>query len=84
MKWNDETSYQRGESNRTPRTWTARAGRFRITMFRHRHFPADAWLVTCEPLFDTRQLKATDVEQAKAEAIALVREGLQEAVDALV
>lgn len=78
-EWTDETSYQKGEKDRTPRTWTIRAGKLRITVTRHIHFPKDAWVLRCEPFCDAHELAAKDIDSAKSEALAYIRLELDEA-----
>jgi hypothetical protein len=81
LTWKDTTSFSQGEKDRTPRCWTAKAGRVQIVVHRHIHFPPDAWLLSCAALrIDNRQLKSKDVDEAKQEAVRIVRELLEEAI----
>ncbi len=79
-KWEDTSSHAQGTKDKTPREWTMYiSGRaLRIKIHRHIHYPPDAWLVTCHPkLLEQLQLEATDAEEAKKEAIRLVKAELE-------
>lgn len=79
VKWKDVTSFSQGDTDRTPRSWTANAGRIRIDVHRHIHYPPDVWLLSCDALrIDNNELPSRDIEDAKCEAVAVVR-GLLEA-----
>lgn len=71
--WEDVTSYSRGDTDRTPRSWKYDAGGLKIVVTRHIDYPG-TWILRCEPWFSARQLESDDVESAKAEALGLVRE----------
>lgn len=73
-EWVDETSYRRGERGKIePRTWELRTGTdLRVQV--HRILFADGWFASCPELHLTnRPLKSTEVEDAKPEALGLVR-----------
>jgi hypothetical protein len=73
-EWRDESSYGRGERGTDPRVWELRpANGLRIVV--HRYTGCDyLWFVSCVAArLDTRQLRATDIAEAKAEALSLVR-----------
>ncbi len=72
MKWSDATSYSRKDTDRTPRAWLAKAGALRIVVTRHCHHDPDVWTLSCDPFFETRELKSKDIEKAKREALDLV------------
>ncbi len=78
IEWIDTTSYRRGDNERRPRVWRLKSSVLKLIVHRHISYGDDAWLVTCDPLFDNHKLPTTDEEQAKAMAIALVRQRLNE------
>lgn len=79
-EWKDVTSYSRSETDRTPRTFELRAGVFCITVTRHIHFDPAAWVLTCPPLFDTREISRGTADEAKGTAIEFVRSALSGAL----
>ena len=74
--WDDVTSYQRGDTERVPRSWKYHAGGLKIVVTRHIDYPG-VWILQCEPWFSARQLASDDAEDAKAEALVLVREKVE-------
>jgi len=70
--WRDTTGYSRGEI-RTPTTWTMtlQPG-FNITVTCAHIYHRGAWVMHCEPWFNTSPLSATSEEQAKAMALDFV------------
>lgn len=72
-KWTDITSRSRGETDSTPRTWETRIGTLRLVVTRHIHHEPDDWVAVSE-IFDKRQLTAKNIDDAKKEALELVRE----------
>lgn len=83
MKWKDIASFSKGDNDRTPRTWETHAGDIRIVVTRHRDYAPDKWILRCPPFFDCKELAATDIENAKAGALELVRGRLVAAMNAL-
>jgi len=83
MLWKDESTFSQGDTDRSPRVWRAKAGKVLITVHRHIHHPKDAWLVSCAPFFDTKSLASKSADDAKAEAIALVRAEINAALKSL-
>lgn len=79
-EWVDTTSYQRGDDKRVPSIWNFYAGRLRICVHRHIHYPKDQWLLTSEPFYDKWELVSKDIEDAKQEAINLVDEQLHKTI----
>lgn len=84
-KWNDTTSYRKGETDATPRAWTIHfADRFSVIVHRHIHYPPNAWLVSCHELqIDNKPLRNDKVEKAKAEAVAFIESHLSTMLDAV-
>lgn len=76
-KWKDETSFSRGETDRTPKTWVLKIGTLRLVVTRHIHFKPYEWVTTCNPFFDNRRLSSMEVDDAKTEALEIVREYLK-------
>lgn len=81
--WNDVTTYSRDDKDKQPRVWHFDCGDLRVVVHRHIHYAPDAWLLTCSPFFDKRELYAKDADHAKAEALALVREKVKTLAEAL-
>ena len=76
MEWKDETG--RGK------TFEARAGLVRLVVVKGHIDYADGVLIChCYPLFSDKKLRATDLDEAKAEAIALARAWLESALSKL-
>lgn len=83
IEWKDQTSFSRGETDRTPRVWTGRVGAVSIAVLRHRDYP-DTWVMQCELIsLWPRDLETNDVDDAKRKALDIVRVELQRALDAL-
>jgi hypothetical protein len=70
--WNDVTSYTQSErgQDRVPRTYEIQLGEARLVVTRHIYFPADRWAMRWND--STSLLVATDIEDAKLEALAAV------------
>ena len=74
--WEDETSYSRGETVRTPRTWVNRWPDIAVTVHRL-HGVDGAWFLTCYPAsFEQFDLRTDDLDEAKREGVRLVRDRL--------
>jgi hypothetical protein len=83
MQWKDVTTFSQVEKDRTPQTWVAMAGDFRIVVTRHRDYPPEKWILQCAPFFDIKELAPTDIELAKASALDLVKGRLSTAMNAI-
>jgi hypothetical protein len=81
--WKDTTSFSQREKDRAPRTWQRWDGLLRMTVHRHIHYPPDRWLLSCDPWFDKRELSSVDATKAKAEAVELVMQVLEGALNSL-
>ena len=82
-EWFDNTSYAAGARGRIePISWHLRAGKIGISITRRGE---DVWFVICGDvgMHDYKQLESTTAEEAKAEAVELIRERLKEALRAL-
>jgi len=77
-KWKDET--RRGEITGS----VLKAGKFKISVHRHIHYPADMWLFDCYGLFDCKELASKNLEEAKCQAAALVQVELETAVKVII
>lgn len=73
MIWNDTSSFSRSDTDRTPNSWASKAGKIYIKLHRHIHYPKDTWLLTCDPFFDKKVLLSKNADEAKAEALRMVR-----------
>lgn len=73
-EWKDATSYSQSEPRpRTPRSWSLDFGAGKIIVHRL-HGISDAWFFTCEATRnEATVLTSLDVEDAKAQAIGVVR-----------
>lgn len=83
VKWKNTSSFSQGDKDRTPNCWTTKAGRIRIVVHRHIHHAPDVWLLSCDALRIGNELKSRDIEDAKGEALAIVRTFLEEAIAGL-
>lgn len=61
-----------------------KAGKFKILVHRHIHYPPDTWLLDCYGLFDNKELASKNLEEAKCQAAALVQVELETAVKAII
>ena len=76
VQWEDTTSYSRGErGKREPNAWTLRLLNGQLRVSAHGlHGRPGIWFVSCHQVqIDTVQLKATTAEEARQEALAVVR-----------
>jgi hypothetical protein len=84
VEWKDTSSFSQNDKDRTPREWTAKVGLFRVTVHHHMHYEPDAWLLSTVPdLFERQELGSTEIEKAKAQALALVRTACQLTIEAI-
>lgn len=81
IKWEDISSYQRGDKERVPSTLHAIVGPVQIVVTRHIHYPGK-WLASVRPFFEQRELKSLDLEDAKREAVALASKWICDCLDA--
>jgi hypothetical protein len=82
--WVDESSHSRWNDDkvREPDALVLRAGDLRVAVHRHMRYPG-AWLLSAEPFANKHSLVATDLEAAKAEALAFVQRRLDVSLAAL-
>jgi hypothetical protein len=73
--WKDITSYRYGDKEKTPTTYALKTTDVRVVVTcGHINCPG-SWVMSAYPLgIDTRELEATTLEDAKAEAIRIVKE----------
>lgn len=83
-EWEDITSYSRGQTDRTPRSWSLGVGIFRVVVSRWIHGDKDKWYLSCDPLAERRELKAKDIIAAQEEALDLLWSAIEEAQDEIV
>lgn len=75
-RWKDVTSYSRGDTARVPKTWAIHSDGLRICVTRM-HGVDDTWFMHCREInVSEHQLDATDLEDARTEAIMFVRSRL--------
>lgn len=73
--WKDITSHQRGDKQREPRSFELRIGDLRVVVTRRIHL--DGWWLNAYPIgIDGIELRSTDVEAAKREALRFVESEL--------
>jgi hypothetical protein len=80
IEWTDSSSYSRSDTDRTPTSWTAQVGRFRLVVHRHIHHPPDVWLASCNDLLNKVELKSRDIKYAQQEALMYLHGILQNAI----
>lgn len=83
MNWKDISSYSRYDEAREPVTFTLQLNGLKLVVTRHIHHAPDAWVLTCQPWFEQREVSKGTADEAKATALTLVRSKLAEATDAL-
>ena len=78
QEWKDVTSYRHGgRGNAEPSVWELRGKHVCIRVHRY-HGCSDAWFVTCRQAgLETRGLAAPTVEEAKRQAVELVKNKLR-------
>jgi len=82
MIWKDVTTISQ-DAKHGPSVFETRLGRFRLVVHRHIHYPANVWLASCESALNKRELASRDIEDAKSEAVAMLRAVLVTALDAM-
>jgi len=76
-EWLDETSYSRGQRGKIdPQTWTLRFCGIRLHVTRRIHCDGP-WFACCHDLSIDQMLRARELEEAKQEAVGLVRSFLE-------
>ena len=81
-KWDDVSSYSRGDTDRTPNEWLCYADDLRLWVHRNINYRG-VWFLTAVPFAECRKLNSADIEKAKKEAVAFVRDRLKEVLAAL-
>lgn len=81
MHWKDVSSFSRGDKDRTPKAWSFEAGKLKISVHRHIHYPPETWLATCEPFFSNKELTEENEASAKAEALNSIQTLLENAIN---
>ena len=82
LNWKDVSSQSKSDKVRTPSAFETTCGTFRLCVH-HYHDCGDTWFASCRNLFDLRQLKSKDIEEAKVEAADLLKKLLTEALEKL-
>lgn len=85
MIWKDITGYSRDDKERIQKWWSTKAGTLVISVGNsHIYYPdGKTWLLDCEPWFRVHPLKAKNIDEAKSEAISLIKKHLESALNAL-
>lgn len=81
--WKDTTSYSRGDRERVPRSLELTAGQVSVVVTRWFHGEPGRWYLSCDPWHSYHLLVATDIGEAKREAVDLVSNLLRMSCDAL-
>lgn len=83
MNWKDTSSYSQSNKVREPVTFTLLVASLKIVVTRHIHHAPDAWVLTCQPWFEQREVGNGTADEAKAVALTLVRSKIAEAANAM-
>lgn len=62
---------------------TLKAGKYLVTVHRHIHYKQDVWLASSQGLFICNRCQSKELEHAKIEAAALLKQNLQDALSHL-
>lgn len=80
----DEWKGSGGKRGKPETCWTLQLPWIVMLVHRHIHYEPDQWLLSCAQVAtDNHELKAKNLGEAKAEAVAFVRERLSEYVKAV-
>lgn len=81
--WQDVTSYSQNDTAREPRSWEFGAGAVRVIVTRQHGIPG-VWFLRCDGVgFACHTLTQAKIDDAKAEALGLVKNRLLVACRAL-
>jgi hypothetical protein len=84
--WEDATSYSRGERRGKvpPRVWTLDTGKISISVHRIHALGTECWFLSCNKIrLKEYQLKSEALDEAQAEAFAIVQSELVDIVASL-
>ena len=82
MIWKNVTTISQ-DAKHGPSVYETQLGRFRLVVHRHIHYPANVWLASCESVLNKRELASRDIEDAKSEAVEMLRVILTNALKAM-
>ena len=74
LKFKDISSYSQSDKDRTPHSFEARVGGFRLVVTRHIHYP-EQWLLRCDPFLETA-IDDCPAKDAQRQAVVLLRGNL--------
>ena len=74
LKFKDISSYSQGAKDRTPHSFEARVGGFKLVVTRHIHYP-EQWLLRCDPFLETA-IDDCPVADAQRQAVDRLRTAL--------
>lgn len=81
--WKDVSSYySQSDKIITPDTFEAYCGLFRLVVH-HYHGCEDTWFASCQSVFVLRELQSLDIEEAKVEAVSILKKILTDALEVL-
>ena len=80
MKWKDITTYSQGDKERIPCWWKANLETIDLRVGnKHIYVEEDKWIMHCEKFgFDIHILESDNEEDAKKEAVELVKAKIRE------
>jgi len=77
LKWNDITSYSKGDKERTPKVLRTRIKNFEITIHRHIYYE-NTWLLTTDDFqIEKEDLYTDKFEEAETRAIDCILDKLR-------
>jgi len=80
--WKDVSSFSQSDKVRTPYAFETHCGQFRLCVH-HYHGCGDRWFASCRSVFDLVPMKSKGIEEAKVEAIELLKKILTDALGEL-
>lgn len=82
--WKDISSRSQGQVDKTPTTWEARFGDFRLVLTHHIAAPG-RWVLKCDPIFTHLPFADIDwdIEAVKADAASLIAKALRSSLSEL-
>lgn len=84
FKWTDNSSWSRKdtkEDRKTPKSWQANIGQFRLKVHHNIYYPPEVWLASCNGLFSQVELKSQDAYEAKLQAVSILQMILKTALE---
>ncbi|MFA5376830.1 MAG: hypothetical protein WC455_13860 [Dehalococcoidia bacterium] len=70
-KWEDATSYSRGEDHGKPRSWSIDIGPLRLVVVSEHIYHPGEWVMLLAPFYDAYELHVETAEEARKKALCL-------------